>query len=245
MLESKRRCTLKSSMGKKMRKRKELDALLGLNSDENETVMCEGPDRGGTRHQDEHHSELIGEGDNRNTLQPRVKLYCDSQEKKIDTYFVLLKTCTLLLIFTCIIASITVTWLLSDLKQQTASLKRLLEEVSIGHDVILEPMQNANLQLQKNETKIRNDLIRLAPNLSDIHNKISGIQTLLSKVDRKLDDLPWQNEISDAQKKVNTALDGFKTEIMEMQSTTSNMVSQHSKIKKMIKTMTTTITSCN
>lgn len=239
--------------GKKMRKRKELDALVGGVGVKRSTGGCKRPGSGGVSPQDQLLSESTGEEEYWSSAKGGSgkgrKLYCTSHGKRhTSACTALLRLCTILLVMACVVATITVMWLFIDIKEQTTSLRSQLDQVSAGSDVIPESIQKCHSltrQLEKNQTKINIQLQRVAQRLSNFSSMMIGIQTNLTKVERKLDDSPSPQLVPDMLERVGVTIAAFKAEILDMQSKASNIVNQQSEIKKLIDGLTGNVSSFN
>ncbi|XP_014292629.1 uncharacterized protein MAL8P1.12 isoform X2 [Halyomorpha halys] len=129
------------------------------------------------------------------------------------------------------------TWIGTQLKTDVQVLRNITERVSAGSDVIPESIQKCHSltrQLEKNQTKIYNQLQRVAQMLTNFSTVIVGMQTNLTKVERKLDKSPSPQLVPDMLESVGVTIAAFKAEILDMQSKHSDIVNEHSKIKKMI-----------
>lgn len=119
--------------GKKMRKRKELDALVGGVGVKRSTGGCKRPGSGGVSPQDQLLSESTGEEEYWSSAKGGSgkgrKLYCTSHGKRhTSACTALLRLCTILLVMACVVATITVMWLFIDIKEQTTSLRSQLDQ---------------------------------------------------------------------------------------------------------------------
>lgn len=140
------------------------------------------------------------------------------------------------------------TWAATQLRTDMQALKNITEKVSAGSDVIPESIQKCHSltrQLEKNQTKINIQLQRVAQRLSNFSSMMIGIQTNLTKVERKLDDSPSPQLVPDMLERVGVTIAAFKAEILDMQSKASNIVNQQSEIKKLIDGLTGNVSSFN
>ena len=119
--------------GKKMRKRKELDALVGGVGVKRGNGGCKRPGSGGVSPQDQLLSESTGEEEYWSSAKGGSgkgrKPYSTSHAKRrTRACTALLRLCTILLVMACVVATITVMWLFIDIKEQTTYLRSQLDQ---------------------------------------------------------------------------------------------------------------------
>ncbi|CAH1393751.1 unnamed protein product [Nezara viridula] len=141
------------------------------------------------------------------------------------------------------------TWAATQLRTDVQALRNVTESVSAGSNVIPDSIQRCHSltrQLEKNQTKMTNQLQRVAQKLANFSSMIIGIQTNLTKVERKLDELPSpQMGPEDMFERIGVAIAAFKAELMDMQTKASNIVNEQSEIKKMVDNLTGNVSSFN
>lgn len=115
-----------------MRKRKELDALVGGVGVKRVGGGNKRPGSGGISPQDQLLSESTGDEDYWSTTKISSKgkrLYPGAGGKRgSGTCSALLRLCTILLIMACVVATITVMWLFIDIREQTTYLRSQLDQ---------------------------------------------------------------------------------------------------------------------
>lgn len=120
--------------GKKMRKRKELDALVGGVGVKRSNGGNKRPGSGGVSPQDQLLSESTGEEEywsstkGGNCGKGRRHYNSTSSKRKSHACTALLRLCTILLVMACLVATITVMWLFIDIKEQTTYLRSQLDQ---------------------------------------------------------------------------------------------------------------------
>lgn len=137
-MESTHHVTVPLRAGKKMKKRKELDALVA-HTGPGKRVGINGGGGGGSSPQDQLLSESTDEhddywsgkdrgggGSNGESGGPRCRLFYRRR-----LFGSLLRACTAVLVFACVVATTTVMWLFIDIREQVTSLRNELDQGAV------------------------------------------------------------------------------------------------------------------
>ncbi|KAI5707688.1 hypothetical protein M8J77_007700 [Diaphorina citri] len=204
-----------AGMGKKMRKRKELDALVS------HPCLTSGVKRLSLARA--RHDELIGESTDdefywsstsgpRSGVSGNVRFKRGGAKKRSagrrDSWrFGFFRACSVVLVFTCVLTTCCVLYLFLDIRQQCAYLRHELDEVVAGSQGVPDALQRSlslSKQLERNQTdlvakfnllsvQIRNFSIQI----SELHGTISAVQDKLAASPQVLDVPARLKELSD------------------------------------------------
>lgn len=121
--------------GKKMKKRKELDALVAKNVNKRTgDGVKRSSSGGGVSSHDKLLSDSTDEQDYWTSSAGGKPLRCHRRGYIVRkrTCFAFIKTCSAILVFTCVVATTTVMWLFVDVREQVTSLRTELNQGSLA-----------------------------------------------------------------------------------------------------------------
>ncbi|KAF6216292.1 hypothetical protein GE061_000632 [Apolygus lucorum] len=238
--------------GKKMRKRKELDALVGGVGVKRVGGGNKRPGSGGVSPQDQLLSESTGDDDYWSTTKISTKgkrHYPGSGGKRGQgTCSALLRLCTILLIMACVIATITVMWLFIDIREQTTYLRSQLDQVSAGSQGVPEEIQKCHSlsrQLQNNQTLIFSHIETLTQRLYNFSMLISSVQGGLHEVENRLKGSPELVNVPSHLQSLTTSIASLGSGLEDMKTTTGNLHEAQAALQKVIDNLNTNITGIN
>ncbi|XP_063241658.1 structural maintenance of chromosomes protein 6 isoform X2 [Bacillus rossius redtenbacheri] len=239
--------------GKKMKKRKELDALataasrrpqqqpapssrdqlLSESTDEREEYWAAkvrgggggggGGSGGGGGHH--HHRRLL--------LRRRA---CGS----------LLRACAAVLVFACVVATTTVMWLFIDVREQVAALRTQLDQVVAGSQGVPDALQkchSVSKDLQENQTAIFKRIAILTQELENFTAQLTAVQQSLRSVEDQLKAAPELVSVPKDLQEVKNSVASFGSQIRDLDTRVSSAKDQSGKLQDVSKGLLQNITS--
>ncbi|XP_014256694.1 EF-hand calcium-binding domain-containing protein 14 [Cimex lectularius] len=232
---------------KKMRKRKELDALVGGVSAKR-VGGCKRPGSGGVSPQDQLLSESTGEEDYWGTKMngKEKRRYANGGVKRgSGACSALLRLCTVLLIMACVVATVTVMWLFIDIREQATYLRSQLDQVTAGTQGVPEEIQQCHSltrQLQNNQTQLFASLATISQKLVNFTNMISAVQGGLSNVQSKLHESPELINVPKGLQALSQSVATFTSSMQDVQATTLQLSEQYKTLSASIEKLSFNIT---
>ncbi|XP_075217464.1 EF-hand calcium-binding domain-containing protein 14-like isoform X1 [Lycorma delicatula] len=212
--------------GKKMRKRKELDALAG-------GKRCK---RGGSASGEQ---QLLSDssdeevwtrsGRSRYLLRRRT---CTS----------MLRACTALLILACVLATTTVMWLFIDVREQATFLRSQLDQVVAGNQGVPDALQkchSVSRELQKNQTALSNKVTDVAQQLANYSQKVADVSAALVKLEKQLKGSPDLVNVAS----LSNSVAEFGSQISDLLLTTKQLKEYNKKLDDTTITLQQNITT--
>ncbi|XP_069674358.1 EF-hand calcium-binding domain-containing protein 14-like isoform X1 [Periplaneta americana] len=241
--------------GKKMKKRKELDALVAHSGPGKRTGGGVGGGKrnggGGASSQDQLLSESTDEqddywsgkdrGSSGGGSGPRCRLFlrrrvCGS----------LLRACTAALVFACVVATTTVMWLFIDIREQVTSLRNELDQVVAGSQGVPDALQKCHSQfreLQQNQTMLFNQLSTLTQQLKNYSTQLVGVQVGLQSVEDRLKAAPELVNLPKDVQSISTSVASFGSQIRDLNTTVTLLKNDNSQLQEASKTLAENVTT--
>ncbi|KAL1114852.1 hypothetical protein AAG570_007676 [Ranatra chinensis] len=238
--------------GKKMRKRKELDALVGGVSGGSKR-RCGGSGRG-VSPQDQLLSESTGEEEYWTTkgMKPRRRYNSRGDHHDVRPFSALLRICSLLLMMACLVATLTLMWLFIDIREQTTYLHNRLDQVAAGSQGVPDALQKCHSlsrQLQNNQTLLFTQLSSLSQHLTKFTAQVSILQTGLSNVEDKLSSSPELVNVPHDMQALSASVASIGSQIQDLQTTSNRLKEEHNTLLETVKILqqnasTLNVSSC-
>uniref|UniRef100_A0A1B6DNU3 EF-hand domain-containing protein n=1 Tax=Clastoptera arizonana TaxID=38151 RepID=A0A1B6DNU3_9HEMI len=209
--------------GKKMRKRKELDALGRRCPINKRTVVGE------MSSQDQLLSESTDEPNE--VWSPTKKERTDSSSRRRylerrRACWSFLRACSLALVFACVVATTTVMWLFIDVREQAAFLRNELDQVVAGNQGVPDALQKCHSlskELQQNQTALFLQLSELATKFSNFSSEVASVSNGLNRVEERFKTSPELINVPHDIQTLTTNVASFGSQMKDLASTVAQL----------------------
>ncbi|KAK6617160.1 hypothetical protein RUM44_005491 [Polyplax serrata] len=233
--------------GKKMKKRKELDALVAKTMNKR---IADGDKRssgaGGVSSHDKLLSDSTDEQDYwTSPIGDKPRSHRRGFLLRKRACFNFLKTCSAILVFTCAVATATVMWLFVDVREQVTSLRTELNQVVAGNQGVPDALQKCHTlskDLQKNQTYIMNRLSGFTLLLTNFSLEMTEVKSGLQAVQDQLKSSPDLVNIPRLIKDLSASVASFGSQIRDLNSTVSTLKEQNGKLDNVVVTLVSNLT---
>jgi len=249
-MESTHHVTVPLRAGKKMKKRKELDALVAHSGP---GKRLGGGGGGGSSPQDQLLSESTDEHDDYWSGKdrgsggssgggggPRCRMFYRRR-----LFGSLLRACTAFLVFACVVATTTVMWLFIDIREQVTSLRNELDQVAAGSQGVPEELQKCHSlsrELQQNQTLLARNISAVSLQLESFSAQLSVIQAGLRDVDDRLKAAPQLVNLPQDVQSLSTSVASFGSQIRDLNTTVTMLKNENSQLQESSKTLSENVT---
>ncbi|XP_022194019.2 uncharacterized protein LOC111051772 isoform X1 [Nilaparvata lugens] len=222
--------------GKKMRKRKELDALAGGGK----RCGSGGGKRGsGDQLLSESTDEEMWTGGGMRGAGVRASGRYLIRRRTCAS---MLRACTALLVLACVLATTTVMWLFIDVREQATFLRTQLDQVVAGNQGVPDTLQKCHSisrELQKNQTELFNRITALSQQIAAFNTQVSVVSSGLNKVEKQLKASPELVNVAS----LSSSVASFGSQIQDLVSTTKQLKETNTRLDETSHALELNITS--
>lgn len=229
--------------GKKMKKRKELDALVANSVTKRSCVASKrGQAGGGISSQDQLLSESTDDQEYwvaGAAKRPRTRL---ARRRACGSLF---RACTAILMFACVIATTTVLWLFIDIREQITALRSELDQVVASSQGVPDALQKCHTiskSLQQNQTLITSQIVTIKLQLENFTKELSDMHTGLEKIQEKLNNVPDYLNVPQQLKEVSSSIANLGSQIKDITTTVDSLKNSKDKLETASNTLLQNVT---
>ncbi|KAL0278695.1 UNVERIFIED_CONTAM: hypothetical protein PYX00_000441 [Menopon gallinae] len=233
--------------GKKMKKRKELDALVAHTINKRCVDVKRSSSVGGISSHDQLLTDSTDEQDYWTSSTGGKPLRCQRRRYSMQkrTCSALLRACSGILIFSCVVATTAVMWLFIDVRAQVTSLRTELNQVVAGSQGVPDALQKCHSlsrELQKNQSQIMDRLTGFSLLLNNFSSEMTEVKNGLHTVQDQLKSSPDLINNPTIVHDLTTSVGTFGSQIKGLEASVSSLKDQHLKLDSVVNNLVSNVT---